>query len=637
MKFKDVVIKNFFGNIRQYLAFFLCSCFSIIIFFMYATLIFNKELIEGDKSEFFIYILMLTFIGVTLFSIFFIIYAGTSFVKGRNKEFGVYLTLGLTPHELKKLVNMENAIIAVCSIAAGTIIGALFSRIFQMIVLKILDIDQFSYYLDYKSFVVTIAAFSIIFGVEFLVTGHRMSGMDINSLINDMRKNDSKQVTKKDLILGLFGPITLLISVIILVLLTSNEDLRSQPPILIAYSLFVIAGIYLCISKGGNALIEKIRGTSYYTRNMIPVSEIQHKYTQNKRIIFIVAMLSGLAMFLISSPFSLLSLCDTISENNTKNLEYVVTYNENTYDDKKVTEIINSEPVESDVRTDFLIMGLNGGNADTKEGYPVVPVSEYNKNSGTDFILNKGECINNVIIWEPGYHGINKGDKITLSIEGEQSYDFTISNAGHFDSFATRSFPNDSILIISDEDYKLISSQAADKYKGHYRVVNYENWKDTGDIVDTLSEHIGKDNCLLVATYSSYEILVELYKAFFFVTSILGALFFIAGGIVLYFRQFTELDQTKAVYESLRKIGITEKEIRKNVSIQIRTIFFVPLLFGTFLSLSLTYLITQVNGGDYMIKEFLMNAFKVVIVYFICQSVFCMLTIHKCLHEITQE
>ena len=51
MTFKEVVIKNFKGNMRKYLSYFICSSFSIMIFFMYSTLVFNEKLNKSPSVE----------------------------------------------------------------------------------------------------------------------------------------------------------------------------------------------------------------------------------------------------------------------------------------------------------------------------------------------------------------------------------------------------------------------------------------------------------------------------------------------------------------------------------------------------------------------------------------------------------
>lgn len=49
---------------------------------------------------------------------------------------------------------------------------------------------------------------------------------------------------------------------------------------------------------------------------------------------------------------------------------------------------------------------------------------------------------------------------------------------------------------------------------------------------------------------------------------------------MIYFKLFTELQDDKMQYDALRRIGITEKEVRRIVTRQIAMIFFVPFVVG---------------------------------------------------------
>ena len=142
MTFKDIAIKNFKANFKKYFAYFLCSSFSIMIFFIYTTLIFNNSLLENlADSSMKIYMIMMTFI-VALFAVFFLSYAHSSFIKSRNKEFGLYLTLGMTNKDISRLIKIENTIIIFISLITGLIAGTVFSKLFFLIVINLLNLQN---------------------------------------------------------------------------------------------------------------------------------------------------------------------------------------------------------------------------------------------------------------------------------------------------------------------------------------------------------------------------------------------------------------------------------------------------------------------------------------------------------------
>jgi putative ABC transport system permease protein len=125
------------------------------------------------------------------------------------------------------------------------------------------------------------------------------------------------------------------------------------------------------------------------------------------------------------------------------------------------------------------------------------------------------------------------------------------------------------------------------------------------------------------------------YSVFLFVTSLLGVLFFVASGSVLYFKQYTEMEETKRTFYRLYKIGITRKEISSIIRKELLVIFYLPLLFGSFIGVSLIYLMTYIVGGDGIIVEFIQTAFKLIVVYFVLQSIFYFITKRRYMVELT--
>lgn len=622
MKFSEVVIKNFFGNIRRYMSFFSCNIFSIALFFVYATIAFN-DVINEKGNEWMSMIIPVSIVGISVFSIFFIVYAHTSFVKGRNKEFGVYLTLGMSRKELKKLVNMENLIIEGISIAAGLILGTILSRVFQMVILKILDLDGVEYQLDYRSYLVTLAGFIAIFLIVFLITNRKMSKMDISSLLVESRKSEGKKSGKNDVLFGFIGCLFIVASIVLLMLIASDEELNSNSMIVLIYTLLMFSGVYLVVSRGGNMVIHLLHKSKSYYKNMLSIAEIHYKYNQNKKILFTLSVLSAMSIFLIASPFSLFNLTETIIDDKINDIEYVSTSTVNNFDN---TEIITNDDLLKDEKIEFVFLNKISGSTKLQDSIPIVPQSLYNERSGASLTLNNGECAVTIIDWTPGNHGFEAGSILTLYNSANKPYEYKLVKAGHNEVITDQSFCSDSMVILSDRDYENLKSSVTSENIGTYHFINYKKWKSTDSIVNALGEKIGESPLPLLSKVSAFKELKAGYSSFLFVASVLGLLFFIAGGIVLYFRQYVELPDAKVLFGKLNKIGITRKEVVRIVSMELKVIFFVPLIFGIFIGVSYIYLISNMVNGASVLDEFMKNTFYVVIMYIILQSLFYLLT-----------
>ncbi len=636
MTFKDVILKNFQGSIKKYLGYFMSCSFSIMLFFMYSTLIFNKELKGREDAEALSYIFPITMVAIAFFSVFFINYAHSAFIKGRNKEFGVYTSLGVSREELQKLINLENILISSAALAAGIGVGALCSRLFQMVILSLLEIKNIYFSLNYQPFLLTALVFAAIFIAVMAGTSLRMRKMDISGFLKEARKSEGREYGRKDLILGSLGLLLMAASVVCLVIIANDESLNSKPVVLIAYMIIAFFGVYQVLSHGGNLILHLVKKSKYYYRNMLSVMELHHRFSQNRRIIFVLSVLSTVTIFLVASPFSLLSLSATIAEMDKNHLEYVETAGENHLPEGTLEDILKDQEVIRSNRLKFLYLNTVEGSAQLSDCKPVVSATEYNSLTGSDLLIQAGEAMNIVISWKPGNHGINPGSTYEL-YEGNHSYRFRFIDSRRGEWIAgSAAFPADAVVVISDGDYRMIMSSVTEQNIGYYHMIDFQNWKNSKGAVEALKEKLSGSRLKIISVIDTYESLKSGYSVFLFVSTVMGILFFVAGGSVLYFKQFTELAETKATFRKLYKIGITDIEMKNTIGKELSVVFFLPLIFGSFLGVSLIYLMTYIVGGDAIIREFLTNACVVVAVYFLSQGIFFWITRRKYVIEIVK-
>ena len=57
-----------------------------------------------------------------------ILYANNFLVKKRNKELGIYMTLGMSKNKISKILILETIIVGILSLISGLILGLIFSK-----------------------------------------------------------------------------------------------------------------------------------------------------------------------------------------------------------------------------------------------------------------------------------------------------------------------------------------------------------------------------------------------------------------------------------------------------------------------------------------------------------------------------
>lgn len=629
MTFKDVIVKNFFGQLKKYMAYFLSCTFCILFFFMYATIVFNKSLNNSNGAEMLQYALPLTIVCIFFFSIFFTSYAHNSFIKGRNMEFGVYFTLGMHQKDLCRLVLYENVIIAIVSLLTGIGIGSLASRLFQMLVSDILNLDNIPFKLDYRSFLVTIVLFVVVFTYNILRSTRRLKHSDIQTMLHEMRKSQGRKKMSSNAILGCAGILILLVSLLYLYVLCSHPDLLEKPLLLMLYLLVAYGGLYLMTYYGGNFIINTIKKSRFYMKKMLSITQIHYRYHQNQKIVFVLSILISITVFIVASPFSLLEISENIATANGEaiHLEYCIMNNQHSNATNFENSIFEAEEIKRRIEIPFYELKYKD------DTVPVISASIYNQYMEDQVIVSKGECINLLLTWIPGNGGVNVGDTMTFT-NREQNYEFTaiFSNRG---DFVAKSYPIEQMIVLNDLDYEQIAKKTPDDSFGNYYLTDFNDWKDVKDETLTFYEQIKDEVRGIKCVAYSYEECIRMYSTFLLLCGMLGILFFIAAGSVIYFKQYTELPQTKKTFYKLYKIGITKKEVGHIVGTELKVVFFTPMFFGSFLGLSLIYLMTHIVGGSDSIRPFMKNASFIVAIYFLCQMLFYFMTKRKYVHELT--
>lgn len=635
MTFRDVALKNFRKNIRNYASYFLCSCFTIMLFFMYTTMLFNKDLKDTNQMEMITMVFPITLVAIGFFSVFFISYAHRTFIKGRNKEFGIYMSLGMNEKDIKNLVLYENILIGMGSIVVGVLLGSLLSRLFQMVVLSMMEIDNISFSLSLESYLLTIGVYLVIFTIVIAETNYKMKKMNISVLLKDARHKEGLDYTKKDTILGVVGFVIMIISVISVAIIASNDKWNSNPAILGAYMIVSFIGLYLAIAHGGNYVIHLFKKSKNYYKNLVSINQIHYKFNQNKKIIYILSILSTMTIFLVASPFALLRLSEDIALMNPYNVEYSEGDDAYHITQDTLDSMFADYKITKQLDLPYLLGKMKVTGQEKELDKPIIGVTAYNEIMDEDIEVAQGSAIHYILDWLPGLHGIVPGEQYDILV-GETRIQVTMLDSMRA-PWNTLVFGNDGIIVVDDDTFQELQSQAASDKQYIYHGLKYKGWKSSQADIDKLSAKAGKvEKYEFRSTLATYNDLKKGYSVFLFVTTVLGILFFVASGSVLYFKQFTEIGQMKKTFYQLFKIGITKKEISSIINKELLLTFYLPLLFGSYMGVSLIYLMTFIVGGGDIIKPFLQTASVIIILYFVLQSAFFFITKRKYMVELTK-
>lgn len=124
---------------------------------------------------------------------FLVVYASRFLIRRRNKEFGLYLLLGMPRTKLLSLTTVETLFVGALSLAVGLALGVALSQGLVWLTALLFEADmseQFTFLFAPDVALRTVAVFLIIFAVSLVVNVGYVARAKLIDLINAERKNE---------------------------------------------------------------------------------------------------------------------------------------------------------------------------------------------------------------------------------------------------------------------------------------------------------------------------------------------------------------------------------------------------------------------------------------------------------------
>jgi len=671
MTFSSIIIKNIKFNFKKYIAYFIANSFIIAVLLMYGSLVFSKKFIEGSNANGLTDNVMSMLVLMIAFSIVFISYTTISFIRYRGKEFGVYLTLGVTTKDLRKILFIENILILFASLVTGMIVGTLFSRLFYMIIGKILWIDNFRPSLNIKTYSMCLVIAIIIFLINSIFQLIFVGRLSIIELI----KSSSKaEIGKGNYIIGTVALTALITALYLFPKVMRHEIFRTSGTvqiILIIIITTIIAPYFIIGSLISmvNRVLMNFKKT--YNNNLLVLSSVRHKFISYKSVIYLVLILASAAITLISMTYSMYA---TIEENTNYRHPYDISFIENTVlnkiSDQELKNIVKSSGGE--IKQHKLLENIDLMDYRSYEGtvtesgnIAVISQNNYNNHMGTNVVVNTGELVqvlnsptdskykdSDVII---NFNDLSKQKEQIAKLEKDKniskevflanmdkdSYIYVEKNKKKYTEgkYTNESYSLDysrrTALIINDEDYKRIKEKLGQQVVSYDHLINLKDPKDYKSFNSISSElkRLNHGDESLKPAFKQQMLEENIRESGFMLFSslFLGMMFLISSGVVLYFKVLTGVDEEKERVKKLVQLGMTDSEVSKVLTKELAIIFFTPVVLAvSLITYFLSIVFEVVANGEYMFNKSLC----VFVAYIVLQMVAFFITRRRYIREV---
>ena len=297
MNLFDVALKNIKGNFKNYLVYFVSLFFCVVIYYTFASLQYSTEVAKTiETSENMQSIFMVASVILIVFVAVFVMYSNSFFARKRKKEVGLYSLLGLPKQTIGKMLFYENVIIGALVLIAGIAAGSFLSKLFTMILLKLLgSAGNVGMVFSLRAVINTLIVFSIII-LFTSIQGYRL--IYRYRLIELFRAEQEGEREPRAYVAS---------AVLAIVCLTvgywfafqsfsNNQDILRNIGLM---TVGIILGTILLFSSLVILLLRtaKRNRSSYYKgMNLIGISHLVYRIKGNARTLSIISLLSALAL-----------------------------------------------------------------------------------------------------------------------------------------------------------------------------------------------------------------------------------------------------------------------------------------------------------------------------------------------------
>ncbi|PGB57936.1 ABC transporter permease [Bacillus toyonensis] len=586
MNFRQLALNNVKGNWRNYKAFLISSCLSIVVFFMYASFIYHPDVVSGNISmremiskglESMNYI-------VVIFSALFILYANSTFLRARKKEFGLLTLIGGTKSQLGRMIILEQLMLGSIAIVVGIGLGMLCSKLFFQALSVILKIDKtLPLVWNNKAVLITAGVYFILFLILSLFSVWTVGRLQIIDLLRETRKQKVEPFAFTWLCVVGIG------CIIVAYVLSFQVTFMNFIMLFLPIVGLTIGGTYLLFTQGSTVVLKALqkRKKSFYTYpNMFVLSNLIYKMKDNARFLFVISIITAVVS---SAAGTLYVFFEDMSYKTVTSTPHAISYEEkginthNVIKEGKTKELIKKHGFEEAREVTYVKLPATQKvtmfNGEHEMPLGIISEKEYNKEArkqNVPEVQNKPGSATMVVI-----DMMNDIVKPDLT----KPFEFTLNGQKQYiklnDPVSKSVFNDDSYLIVNDEDFVKYSQLTADEEKTKYYGYYIGDWKETENLVLDLKKEIVQEqqqnfhNSIL-----TYKAIKEQGAITMFIGFFVAVLFFFFACSMTYFKWFNDKEQDRIQFKSLKRIGMTDKEIRKIAIRQMGVIFFIPILIG---------------------------------------------------------
>lgn len=656
-------LKNISKSIKDYAIYFFTLILGVAIFYVFNAIGDQTVMMKVSSTIAEIIKLMTNILsGVSVFvSIilaFLIVYASRFLIKRRNKEFGVYLTLGMSKKKISLILFIETLIIGIVSLVVGLGIGFLLSQLMSILVANMFEADltRFQFVFSTNACIKTLIYFSIMYFVVMIFNTINISKCKLIDLMHSNKKSEKIKLKNP-----LFCTIVFIISCIALgfayyQVTGGIEKMANANSIFVPIGIGAVSTFFVFWSLSGLLLkiFISMKNTYYKGLNSFTLRQFSSKINTMTFSVTIICLMLFITICVLSSALSMKnSLNKNFIDFSPRDIELSKRCNVN-QEESDITDI-QKENLKLSIEEAFKKFGfdfnsnlknivkfslyyddnvtlkstLGSYHEIANKQYPFLNYSDYiilvknsdYNNIADSFHLEKVKLEDNEYVVVGNYSSIiniknealERNTKITINQKDYYpKYKKAINGFYEMGSQETEA----GFIVLPDnalKDEQKIRNQIIADYNGN-----------PDDIESTINS-ITKNNQF----YIDYGITINTKKdireasiglgvVVTFLGLYLGIIFLISCAAILALKELSESSDNVEKFKMLRRIGVDEAMINKALFRQIGIFFMFPLILASIHSvfgIMFCNNILKTMGVNFNLKSVIITALFIIFIY----------------------
>lgn len=649
--------KNIKKSFKDYAIYFFTLVLGVSIFYIFNSIDSQVVMLKiSSRTEEIIGLLESVLSATSVFVSFIlgalIIYASRFLIKRRNKEFGIYLTLGMSKRKISLVLFLETLMIGIISLATGLFLGVILSQGMSVVIASLFDADMEKYHFVFSTSAMlkTFVYFGIMYLIVMIFNTLVVTKCKLIDLLYSNKKNEKVKIKNPMICFVVFILSCCLLGYAYYMVTDGLSNLKDFKDIIRPIIYGIISTFLIMWSLSGLVLkiISKIKGIYYKGLNSFMLRQLSSKINTTVISMSMICLMLFITICALSSSFSLRdSLTKNLAELTPADVQVLTfySYDKTDFDDESYKNLTVQERYDknkfeyADYLSDYTSVNMyNDENFSfsnfagdmydylvKKYGYNqdsleiVMSLSDYNK-------IAKLYKRNELRLDEDEYIIVSNFEAMTYIRNEVLEKGAFVKIFGHelkpkykkcVDGFIeiSNNKVNTGVFIVSDSVLKGIKPRY-NYFTGIYKEKNRNKKYDVDNVFEKANSYIGNVGYSFKTDLEDSS--VGLGAIVTFLGIYLGIIFLISSAAILALKNLSEASDNRNRYIVLRRIGADDKLIRKSLFREIFIFFMTPLLLAiihSIFGMRFALKILEMFGNNGLLRSVIFTSVIIIFIY----------------------